>query len=272
MGRQKDGMRKRRTAVPTMPGNSRISWKSFSKILENPKVQGFLALLAFAVNFSPKISAMASRILLALAWVLGTLTAWSHYQGTRGRRFLVTGICGALLAAVLVPFSFWLTHSKRVGEEQKKVLRSHLHIRSFQPSPVAAGKTVMLNVYYRNDGEAPAEVQTFYNGFLAEFPRYLLAQGELEDQLFEIMRNRIPLDDSAIPRTMIPVGAERWTTCFGPHLSPQQVRGLKEGKTAIYFVGVMRYRDSAGTHETSFCVLTHSDPVVFTCQRHNEEP
>lgn len=257
-----------------MANKAESTRRRLGELLESARVWGFVALLAIAISFSPRVSAMASWFVLGFAWLVATLTAWTHNQGrVRGRRLLVTGAYATFFGAILVPLGFWLTHSKLAAVEENKVLRSHLHIRSFQPSPMASGKMAMLNVYYRNDGQAPLEMQTFCNVFVAEFPDNLLMQGEREDQLFETMRNRIPPDDSPIPHTTMPVAAERWTTCFGPYLSAQHFRLLQEGKAAIYFVGTMRYRDSAGTHETNFCVLTHTDPaVVFTCQRHNEEP
>jgi hypothetical protein len=127
-----------------------------------------------------------------------------------------------------------------------------------------------MNVFFKNDGQAPAEWQGYFQWHRIETPK---AGGRAtdEDKLFakflEGTKSLKPV------RNAIPVNAERFVTDTGPRINGEQIAELKNGKYILYLTGRLVYHDPTGTHRTDYCLSTLGDPTVhFFCHRHNEEP
>jgi hypothetical protein len=151
-----------------------------------------------------------------------------------------------------------------------KPLRSHIHILRFELHPLSPGESIKMNVFFKNDGQAPAEWEGYFQWHRIETPKTEEGAAQEDKQFAKFLEGTKRLKPV---RNTIPVDAERFVTATAPRITSEQIEEVKSKTYILYLTGRLIYRDPTGTHRTDYCLGTFGDPsVLFFCHRHNEEP
>lgn len=234
------------------------NWKDH--VLEHPKLAGFLAFIALAVAFSPRVSGMASWICIAasvpfgLSMILGFAV---KYHWRRGVKLS----CSTLLVIGLIGFAIWLNGWKSEPT-------SDLAITRVQVLPFGVGLPMGASIFYINESSTTLSVQGYGGMYIQtglsiakEEDRRKLEESVWSDFIHDIKKDPPP------PHMPVPGHIELHVTAPP---SPPILRTAIPGNAVIYFLGLIQYKDATGIHESDVCYFVHGNPdVPFLCRDHN---
>ena len=148
--------------------------------------------------------------------------------------------------------------------------RAHISITSCEfPYPLSTERQPAINILFRNHGLVGADLYGRYESFLRDIPTEEAQKIKLEDELFTRMRDSTRIFLKVL-NYQIPPDVERYTTDFGPYLTEDDLQNINHGNLALYVMGTLQYRDTAGCREINYCVYTQGR-AIFSCHHHNDE-
>jgi hypothetical protein len=152
---------------------------------------------------------------------------------------------------------------------------SDISISSVEIPVVEVSDQMMATIHFRNEGTATLSVEWYGSLFVSKtFPSQAVRR-DLEETLWKqcVRSARTSRAKNITYQTVPPHIPLKWTfpDVFSP-LTEEDVRALKRIRDpgAIYAMGLFRYVDTTGAHETEFCYfrIGQTDSVAL-CRNHN---
>jgi hypothetical protein len=161
----------------------------------------------------------------------------------------------------------WVAAAHAIGP-----YNTDLRIIRFERNAYEAGKPVLINVYYRYDGNNPARMRGYYKVVvvhLGEPDRNPEAIEALENQMWDQF---IAQMDTPMHGLLIAPKSNGFVTLNGPVITAQQVGELNNAAAIeglVLIVGKLMWIDGIGDYETDFCAFVRWNPEVFIdCNDH----
>jgi hypothetical protein len=250
-----------------------------------PRRLGFGAVLAvalFAANRGCSTVNASPSWIIATAWFAGTTTFlvvaiwfWEH---TTQRHWIVRSTLSLFVVSTMSVITYGPIREQYRREHTvtsgfpKEEQRPHLHIQNFQLFKEKRTNRPGISVFFKTvspGSYAPIEVEDFYRIVVANFPGDA-PEHIFQNTLFNGMMQKLlygSLGDH-------PPDSERYVTITGEPISEKVETQIKNGLTAVYFMGRFRYRIRGGQwFHSDYCAYYRGDPPpIFMCREHNDEP
>jgi hypothetical protein len=155
-----------------------------------------------------------------------------------------------------------------------RVTRSHVHIIAVDFTSSDRKDVLRSRAHFQNDGDAPIiELRNCELLAVAQYSTDPKAQMEIEDGLFQQLKNglkKCPLVPNQVPAHSTILNSDE----HGEHvLTDELYEEEKNGVSAIYFVGRIRYRHDDKLRYSDYCYWTKGDVSgMKLCFKYNQEP
>jgi hypothetical protein len=253
----------------------------FDHISDHPKLSGFLAFIAFAATFSPRVSGTAVWLCLLGAWVFasGMIVGVPRLCIHRWRK-PISGALIFLVALGLVIYGRWLTGSSSVSREQ-------FRLGKIAFSPPVEGKPPAVDIHYSNLGPKSIDLVGHYG-------LYVVSTGKIRGDNYsaEVQPNDVielqekiwsnfltTYDNTDMSKaSIVPPYRDFWTSAINRvPLSRDEARELSGNTQQVAIFLTQRFRWRAVGSEKIFiydiCTFIMGGPdVQFDCAKHNGPP
>jgi hypothetical protein len=223
----------------------------------------FVALIAMFLALAGVISMPLAQIVLAFAFIVGTVFICLEALPNSSLRQKIVFVCG--LAITLGVLDWWTLKQRRA---HVYISRVQFVLGSKSPDPEN-----FANFIYKNEGEMDVHIsayskveirQTFWDDTDKEV--------KLENQSFaEMLANlsKMSPTDLEHDETELPAHGEGYYS----RAIPRTYHEITTMSESIYFMGRITYTDENATHHTDFCkFISQKAEPIHSCKEHNQAP
>jgi hypothetical protein len=253
-------MAKKRQAQLTPPPPAPTKhW--FDNIVESPTLAGVLAMIAFAVSFSPKASALAMWVCLAVACLLSIRMVYTldHVRKkSNHQRRIITGGAGLVSCLFFAALGWWLVLPLKGSEQAPNPDAGFLQFEKIdilqQFSVIASGAQFGGNLYAVN----PTTRRIFNAyGFSGSFVEVVDEDEKTDHRVRELFEQNVSsvrqrYMAGEIKGTELGAGQSIWTSVVTRPLTPSEADGIARGTVRIYFVSWLAWADAEGHKDSAY--------------------